>query len=191
MNVNTVLKLFCRIFSGYFIFAENSVINWSAFLVVQMTIPRIQNVKLISECLAPGWFSCIALAEEKNREGRGRSCQSVRRCGYLTPVSSTSPASSFPLQAPACISTVSSYGTSIFSCCAPNPPHGSPSPLPHCLWSFLMSNSFPSMSNPKMSPPWTDSFSLFLILWIENCKYSLFGIYHMNRFHIFLTCNPV
>lgn len=78
MNVNTGLKLFCKIFSGYFIFAENSVINWSAFLVVQMTIPRIQNMRLISACLAPGWFSCIALAEEKNREGRGRSCQSVR-----------------------------------------------------------------------------------------------------------------
>lgn len=150
-----------------------------------MTIPRIQNGKLISACLAPGWFSCITLSEEKNCEERGQSCQSVRpQC--LPP--QLTPASYCKLQA--CIPLWVLMVPVSCSCCAPNWPHSSPSPLPHCVWSFPMSNSFPSMSNPKMSPPWTGSFSLFLILWAQNCEYNLFGIYHMNHFHCYISSLP-
>lgn len=133
-----------------------------------MTIPRIQNVKLISACLAPGWFSSIALAEEKTVRDEAGPVSVRPQC--LPP--QLPPASYCKLQA--CIPLWALMVPVSCSCCAPNWPHDSPSPLPHCMWRFPMSNSFPSMTIPKCPQRGQDPFpcSSFYGYRIANTIYS-------------------
>lgn len=148
-----------------------------------MIIPRIQNVKLISACLAPGWFSSIALAEEKNVRDEAGPVSVRPQC--LPP--QLPPASYCKLQA--CI-PLWALMVPVSCSCSARTDHMIL--LHHChtaCGAFQWATAFPPWQSQNV-PNVDRIFSLFLILWVQNCEYNLFGIYHMNHFHCYISSLP-